>query len=127
MFQSRQSLLRRGRHHALNVPLDKGIKVFPKDENTIRFLRSWYRNLPITYTGTRKGSPLNKGKTWICRAPQGLSEDALEVRFGALWGKLMEEEAAWVKGVGFRWTKFPRRCISRETSFESYVRPVELC
>ena len=39
----------------------------------------------------------------------------------------MEEEVAWVKGIGFKWAKLPKRCISRETSLESYVRPVEPC
>ena len=39
--------------------------------------------------------------------------------FDTLWGKLVEEDAGCVKGVGFRWAKFPKRCISRETSFES--------
>jgi len=41
----------------------------------------------------------------------------------------VEEEVVCVsvKGAGVRWVKFPRRCISRETSFESYVRPIELC
>ena len=57
-----------------------------------------------------------------------MSDDALELVFDTLWGKLVEEETVCVsvKGVGFRWAKFPRRCISRETSFESYVRPIEL-
>lgn len=51
----------------------------------------------------------------------------LELVLDALWGRLVEEGLVSVKGVGFRWAKFPRRCISRETSFESYVRPIEPC
>ena len=63
------------------------------------------------------------------RTPQGFSGDALEPIFCTLWGRLVEEEVECtrVKGVGFSCAKFPKRCISRETSFESYVRPIELC
>ena len=57
-----------------------------------------------------------------------MSDDALELVFDTLWGKLVEEETVCVsvKGVGFRWAKFPRWCISRETGFKSYVQPIEL-
>ena len=98
-----------------------------KTENTTRFLRLWRLDFVATYTGTRNGSPLNKGKTWMWRAPQGLSGDALGLILCTLCGRLVEEAAACAKGIGFKWTKFPKRCISRETSFESYVRPIEPC
>jgi len=63
VLQCHQSFRRGGRDRTLNVPLDESVEVFPRKENAMRFSIRWCRNLPVTYTGTRKGSPLNKGNT----------------------------------------------------------------
>ena len=46
-------------------------------------------------------------------ATKGLSEGVGSM-LDTLWGKLVEED---VKGAGSKWAKFPKRWISRKTSF----------
>lgn len=79
-----------------------------------------------TYIGMRRGSPLKRGSTWTCSAPQG-SVDAVAARLGcggAGSARDDAEAAAAALGTTARAVvRLPRRCISRETSFESYVRP----
>lgn len=68
----------------------------------MRILRLEHRDVVVTYTGTRKGSPLKRGKTWTWRAPQGLSVDAFGFMFWMVCGRLVEEDVLCVKGVGFK-------------------------
>jgi hypothetical protein len=86
----------------------------------------------ITYIGILSGSPLKRGNTWTCNAFQGSAVE-LEAKLicdpGA--GRLREdtegaEDMGGASAEG-RWARLPRRCISRDTSLESYVRPYEAC
>ena len=45
------------------MPFDESVEVFPNNENAMRFFPLWSQGRPVTYTGIRNGSPLNKGKT----------------------------------------------------------------
>jgi hypothetical protein len=74
---------------------------------------------------------LNNGNTWTCKAPHGLSlsdnelgnvdELAVAGRVSVEAEAVAEREAGRCPG---RWDRVPKRCISRETSLESYVLPV---
>ena len=86
---------------------------------------------PGTDMGTRSGSPLNSGNTCTCKAPHGLSLSDNEVgnveELTVAGSASVEEEAVAEREAGRcpgRWDRVPKRCISRETSLESYVRPV---
>jgi hypothetical protein len=67
----------------------------------------------------------------MCSAPQGLSLCELETGTLTLEaGRLIVDVVAVVfapragaSAAGSAFAMFPSRCISRETSFESYVRP----
>lgn len=83
-----------------------------------------------TYIGILSGSPLKRGNTWTCNAFHGSAVE-LDAKLtcdpGA--GRLREdtegaEDMGGASAEG-RWAKLPRRCISRETNLESYVRPYE--
>jgi hypothetical protein len=77
---------------------------------------------------------LNNGNTWTCKLPQGLSLSDKELgnvaELTAAGIASVEEEAAVESDVGTcpgRCERLPSRCISRETSLESYVLPVVDC
>ena len=82
-----------------------------------------------TYIWTLSCSRLNKGNMRTCSDAQGLSPERVALILGAEAGAMLREreegavdkvrEGAPREG---RWARLPRRCISRETSFESYVR-----
>lgn len=85
--------------------------------------------------GTLRGSPLNNGKIWTCSDPHGLSPLSAKVLVKvdelAVAGRVrVEAEAVAAREVARcvgRCERFPRRCISRDTSLASYVLPVVDC
>lgn len=88
-----------------------------------------------TYIGTRNGSSLNRGRMRTCSDAHGLSAASAAAAEGpapdggaicdarAMFEGVAESEGARAREG--RWASVPRRCISRETSLESYVRVVD--
>ncbi len=88
---------------------------------------SWFRSS----IGQRSGSRLNSGRIRTCSDAHGLSPESVEAILGADDGAMLSAMVDWgaeLEGAREgRWARFPRRCISRETSLESYVREDDAC
>lgn len=82
--------------------------------------------------GTLKGSPLNNGRTWTWRDCHGSPDDpdvmpgmvGVTIVWADVACDVFESEGA--SAGKCECARLPRRCISRVTSFESYVRAEEV-